>query len=105
MNLKANIFAQQENIEATALSLLKNSKGEAIEYLTNYSISSAEQTYKTWKQLGENLLLKYMDGISKNEFFKPKNIGYPDEFKKMIVEESGENLKMKKIEIDQTVAS
>ncbi len=98
--LEGTYLAQQENVEATALSLLKNSEGEAIEYLTSYSISSADQTYKTWKQLGENLLLKYMDGISKNELFKPKNIGYPDEFKKMIVEESGEKLKMKKTNVE-----
>lgn len=45
-----------------------------------------------------------MDGLSKTEFFKPKNIGYPEEFKKMIVEESGESLKMKTIFTDQTVA-
>ena len=98
--LEGKYLAQQENIEATALSLLKNSKGEAIEYLTNYSISSAEQTYKTWKQLGENLLLKYMDGISKNELFKPKNIGYPEHFQKMIIEESGQKLKMKKTSVE-----
>ena len=102
--LEGRYFAQQENIESTALSLLKNSKGEAIEYLTNYSISSAENTYKTWKQLGENLLLKYMDGLAKDESFRPKNIGYPDEFKKLIVEESGESLKMKVIKTDNTVA-
>ena len=45
-----------------------------------------------------------MDGVAKNEFFKPKNIGYPEEFKKIIVEESGESLKMKNIVTDQTVA-
>ena len=45
-----------------------------------------------------------MDGLSKTEFFKPKNIGYSDEVKKMIVEESGDNLKMKTIIIDQTYA-
>ena len=77
--IEGKYFAQQENIESTALSLLKNSKGEAIEYLTNYSIASAENTYKTWKQFGEHLILKYMDGLSKTEFFKPKNIGYSDE--------------------------
>ncbi|MBK7228649.1 MAG: C69 family dipeptidase [Ignavibacteriales bacterium] len=102
--IEGKYFAQQENIESTALSLLKNSKGEAIEYLTNYSISSAEQTYKTWKQFGEHLILKYMDGLSKTEFFKPKNIGYSDEVKKMIVDESGESLKMKTIITDQTYA-
>ena len=102
--IEGKYFAQQENIESTALSLFKNSKGEAIEYLTNYSISSAENTYKTWKQFGEHLIVKYMDGLSKTEFFKPKNIGYSDEVKKMIVEESGESLKMKTIFTDQTAA-
>jgi len=102
--LEGKYFAQQENIESTAISLLKNSKGEAIEYLTSYSIASAEQTYKTWKQFGEHLILKYMDGVVKTEFFKPKNIGYPEEFKKMIVDESGEALKMKKIIIDQNAS-
>ncbi len=102
--LEGKYFAQQENIESTALSLLKNSKGEAIKYLTDYSISSAENTYKTWKQFGEHLILKYMDGLSKTEFFKPKNIGYSDEVKKMIVEESGDDLKMKTIITDQTYA-
>ncbi|MBK7630916.1 MAG: C69 family dipeptidase [Ignavibacteriales bacterium] len=102
--IEGKYFAQQENIELTALSLLKNSKGEAIDYLTNYSIASAENTYKTWKQFGEHLIVKYMDGLSKTEFFKPKNIGYPEEFKKMIVEESGDALKMKTIITDQTVA-
>jgi tetratricopeptide (TPR) repeat protein len=43
-----------------------------------------------------------MDGLSKTEFFKPKNIGYSDEVKKMIVEESGESMKMKTIVTDQT---
>jgi len=45
-----------------------------------------------------------MDGVVKTEFFKPKNIGYPEEFKKMIVDESGEALKMKKIIIDQNAS-
>lgn len=102
--LEGKYLAQQENVEATALSLLKNSRGEAIEYLTNHSLQSAGITYSSWKKLGENLILKYMDGVAKTEFFKPKNIGYPDEFKKMIVEESGDKLKMKEIFTDHTVA-
>src|SRR5690606_24399438 len=75
-----------------------------IEYLTNHSLKSADITYTSWKKLGENLILKYMDGVAKTEFFKPKNIGYPDEFKKMIVEESGDALKVKQIFTDHTAA-
>jgi dipeptidase len=102
--LEGKYIAQQENVESTALSLLKNSRGEAIEYLTNHSLTSAEITYSRWKKLGENLILKYMDGVVKSEFFRPKNIGYPDEFKELIVSESGDKLKMKEIFTDHTAA-
>jgi dipeptidase len=102
--LEGKYIAQQENVESTALSLLKNSRGEAIEYLTNHSLTSAEITYSRWKKLGENLILKYMDGVVKTEFFRPKNIGYPDEFKELIVSESGDKLKMKEIFTDHTAA-
>jgi dipeptidase len=102
--LEGKYIAQQENVESTALSLLKNSSGEAIEYLTNHSLTSAEITYSRWKKLGENLILKYMDGVVKTEFFRPKNIGYPDEFKELIVSESGDKLKMKEIFTDHTAA-
>lgn len=102
--LEGYFLANQKTTEETALSLLKNSRGEAIEYLTNYSIGSAEKTYTRWKRLGEELLLKNIDGISKTEFFQPKNIGYPDHFKKRIVDESGDKLKMKKIVVDRELA-
>jgi len=45
-----------------------------------------------------------MDGVAKTEFFRPKNIGYPDEFKELIVSESGDKLKMKEIFTDHTAA-
>ncbi|MBK9096864.1 MAG: C69 family dipeptidase [bacterium] len=98
--LEGYYLAQQKTVDETALSLLKNSRGEAIEYLTNYSVASGEKTYERWKQLGEELLQKNIDGISKTEFFQPKNIGYPDHFKKRIIEESGDKFKMKEIITD-----
>jgi hypothetical protein len=102
--LEGYYLAQQKTVDETALSLLKNSRGEAIEYLTNYSVASGEKTYKRWKQLGEELLQKNIDGISKTEFFQPKNIGYPDHFKKRIIDESGDKFKMKEIITDPELA-
>lgn len=102
--LEGSYLAQQNMIEETALSLLKNSRGEAIAYLTDYSVAAGEKTYKRWKQLGEELLQKNIDGISKTEEFKPKNIGYPDEFKKLMIEEAGDKIKMKEIVADNEVA-
>jgi flagellar motor switch protein FliG len=67
--LEGYFIAQQKTIDETALSLLKSSKGETVEYLTNYSIGSAEQTYKLWKQLGEELLQKTL-----TEFLKQNSL-------------------------------
>ncbi len=102
--LEGFYLAKQNTVEERALSLLKNSKGEAIEYLTDYSIASGEKTYKRWKQLGEELLLKNIDGISKTEEFKPKNIGYSDHFKRLMIEEAGDKIKMKEIHTDKDLA-
>jgi dipeptidase len=95
--LEGMFASRQDEIEQTALSLYKNSKGEAIDYLTNYSHEMAALTYNRWKKLGEYLLLKYMDGVVKDEYFKPINVGYPDSFKKYIVDESGDALMVKKL--------
>jgi len=95
--LEGQYFAQQKDIEEKALQILKTSRRDAVEYLNNYSVEMADITIKNWKALGENLMVKYMDGISKDENHHPQNIGYPDDFKKQIVLIDGEKVKMKKI--------
>lgn len=94
--LESDFLAQQETVEKQALALLKNSKGQAIEFLTNYSVGAGEKTHKVWKELFETLVVKYMDGVKKNEYFTAVNIGYPEEFRKLIAEKDGAKLKMKK---------
>jgi dipeptidase len=98
--LEGTFLAQQDKIEEKALSLSKASKRDAIEFLNNYSLEAADMTVKRWKELGEFLILKYMDGVVKNEFFKPTNVGYPTEFKKLMVEVDGPKIKMKKLPIE-----
>jgi len=104
--LEGIFFVRQEEIESKALVLSKTSKRNAIEFLNNYSIEMAETTIKRWKKLGENLILKYMDGVVKNEYYQPKNVGYPAEFKKVLTETEGDKIKMKKLptEIEQSFA-
>jgi dipeptidase len=95
--LEGKFHSNQKNIEDVALTLYKQSPGKAVEYLTNYSIEMADLTIKKWKKLGEDLLVKYLDGIKKNEYGKPVNIGYTKEFKKYIVDESRDKYLMKKL--------
>lgn len=96
--LEGNFLANQNRVEETALSLLKKSKGECVEYLTNYSINAGLNTYNEWKKFFEFLNMKYMDGVVKDEYGKPIRVGYPEEFKKLIAKESSDIAKYKLIE-------
>ena len=82
------------------------SEVEARGFLTEFSITQAENSTNAWKKLGEYLLVKYMDGNIKkekdgkfvqNEAHIPPGIiraGYPDEFlRKMIKEYPGFKVK------------
>jgi dipeptidase len=95
--LEGIFLSQQEKIENTAAVLYKESKGKAVDYLTNYSVEMATMTYNTWKKFGETLIMKYMDGVVKDEYAKPINVGYPEEFKKEMVRENGDYLRMRQI--------
>ncbi len=70
--------------------------------LTNYSKNAGNYAVERWHRLFEFLLVKYMDGNVKQEengeFLRnpygyplpPEHIDYPDEWKKRIIEETGE---------------
>jgi dipeptidase len=84
-------------IDKVAVSM---SKEDAKAFLTNFSVTQAENSTASWKKLGEYLLVKYMDGNIKkekdgkflqNEFHIPPGIiraGYPEEFLRGMVKEN-----------------
>ncbi len=98
--LEGKFISKQKSVEDAAAALYNDSPEKAVRYLTDYSSEAAEITIKRWKKLGEDLILNNIDGIKKNEFNKPINIGYPNDFKKLIVQESGEKLKMRKLSVE-----
>ena len=98
--LEGGFMANQPEIEKTALEYYKTSPQMAREYLNEYSIGMAEKTIKSWKKLGEFLIFKYLDGNVKDELNKVKHPGYPEDWYKRIVEESGDFFKYKKTEKD-----
>jgi len=95
--LEGQFLSRQKEVEEKAVKLLSSSRAEALQFLTSYTVDAGKTVYTTWKKLSEDLLLKYMDGIKKNEFYKPVNIGFTDDFKAKIVTESGEKLAMRKL--------
>jgi dipeptidase len=70
--------------------------------LTNFSVQAGNSTVEKWHRLFEFLLVKYMDGNvkheEKGEFIRnpwgypvpPKHIDYPDHWKELILEKTGE---------------
>lgn len=75
-----------------------------MEFLTNHSKGTADKLVKDWRNFGEFLVMKYNDGVVKDEYGNPINVGYPEEFKKRMVDEAGDKIKMKQVqpEIDQS---
>ena len=89
-------------IDAGAKILYDQNPEMAIQFLTEFSHNSANSLVADWKKFGEFLLVKYLDGNIKQEkdgeFIRnpygyppsPKNLEYPDSWKKSVIEETGE---------------
>ena len=99
----------QEQVKAVdnqAVEMLKNDgEMEAIAFLTDFDAKAAANTVKRWKELDNYLLVKYLDSNVKQEEngefkrnghgypAKPKQPGYPDSWKKHLIEETGTRFK------------
>lgn len=94
-------------IDKAATSLLETEGEEmARRFLTEYSVNETNSTTKRWKELGQYLLVKYMDGnikreengkFSRNEYGQPANPhfpGYPEWWYKAIVNSTGDHFKV-----------
>lgn len=96
----------QEKIEKQAVAL--GSKKKAIKYLTKYTNEVVEDGVNKWKNLGQYLIVKYLDGVVKKEEngkFKqnpygladsPIRPGYSKEYYENVAKETGERYQVKK---------
>lgn len=94
-------------IDKAASEMYAKNPAEAVEFLTWFSASTADKATARWKQLGEYLMVKYMDGNMKKEEngqFKqngyglsasPSFPGYDEEYYRCIVKDAGDRLKVK----------
>ena len=96
----------QEQVKSTdnkALSLFAQDPTQAIAFLTEFSSQAGHNTVARWKELSNYLLVKYLDSnvkqVDENGNFlrnpygyplKPKQPGYPDSWKKQVIEGTGE---------------
>ncbi|VAW15492.1 Putative dipeptidase [hydrothermal vent metagenome] len=85
----------------------EESPQKARQFLTEYSVNTANNMTKRWKLLGQYLLVKYMDGNIKREKDgkferteygmapEPEQPGYPEWWYKAIVKSTGSHFKVK----------
>ena len=104
--LEGKFFSEQAETEKKALDLYKQSPDQAVQFLTNYSETQAQFAFDKWKKLGEFLIIKYMDGVVRKEkdgeFIRnehgkpssPERVGYPKEYYRKIVKETGDKYKV-----------
>jgi dipeptidase len=95
--LEGKYLAEVKRIDDAASSLYKQSPALAIDYLTQYSVDAGNATVKRWKQLGEFLLYKYLDGNVKTELGEVTHPGYPESWYRHIIHETGDKFKMKQL--------
>ncbi|HNX56140.1 MAG TPA: C69 family dipeptidase [Prolixibacteraceae bacterium] len=106
-SLEDKFVAYTPSVDQAAQSLWSSGKKtETLQFLTDYSVNQANGMTKEWKKLSQYLLVKFIDGNIKKEkdgaFERtetgmppgPSQPGYPDWWKKVIVGQTGDHLKM-----------
>jgi len=94
-------------VDKQAAKLFEQDKTEAIDFITNFSVNTANSLVTQWEKLFEFLVVKYIDGNVKQEengVFKwnkynaaPARVGnpeYPDWWKKQVIDATGDKLLM-----------
>lgn len=96
-------------IDAAAMSIYNESPQKAREFLTDYSVKTAQHLFDKWVKLDRYLLVKYIDGNVKKESApgcfldngngkeipaSPMFPGYNEKWKRAVKEEAGERLKV-----------
>ncbi|MCU0664576.1 MAG: C69 family dipeptidase [Myxococcota bacterium] len=95
--LEGGFLANQAAVERMAVDLHRRSPFLAQEYLTKYSHDQAVETVRRWRKLGENLLVKFLDGNVRDALGKPTHPGYTEDFYRDIAKDCGGLCEMKKL--------
>jgi dipeptidase len=95
-NFEKGFVEKQQEIDKIVATIAKTKgQSKAINtYLNEYSRKVSENVLKRWKKLGQELLMKYMDGNVRNEKGKAEHPPYPKHWYKRIVEENGDHFRV-----------
>jgi dipeptidase len=93
--LEGGFFAEQAQVERTALEKHRRSPEAARKYLTEYSVRQGEQVHMRWRRLGERLLVKYIDGNVRSDDGKVNHPKHSDSWYRHIVRDAGKRLEVR----------
>ncbi|MCP4663794.1 MAG: dipeptidase [bacterium] len=100
--IEGHFLALQPAVEKTALDLYETDPELMRRYLTDYSVSHAEEVVRRWRELGEELLTKYNDGyVVEGEVAEDDEgveRGYPESWLRSVVRERPEQFRLPKSE-------
>ncbi|MBK8010874.1 MAG: C69 family dipeptidase [Deltaproteobacteria bacterium] len=95
--LEGGFFARQPEVEAAALKLHAQAPELARDYLARYSAEQLDHTVTRWRKLGEDLLVKYVDGNVKGPLGEVMHPPYPDAWYRRMIAERGDFLRVKRL--------
>ncbi|MCL2040969.1 MAG: C69 family dipeptidase [Bacteroidales bacterium] len=101
---EAKYVKDVERIDAEAQQLFTQEPRRAAEFLTGFSVNTANNLVKEWKDFYHYLFVKYMDGNKKTaqpvpegyKYYAPKveHIRFGDDYYRVIIEKTGDKLKV-----------
>ncbi len=89
--LEGGLFDAQADLESRALAVYKKSPAKVEPLLTKYAHDTSEKVLARWRRLGEQLLMKYLDGNVRDKTGKVTHPGYPEHWYRRIVDERGDH--------------
>ena len=95
--LERGFFTAQPGVERKALALHKRSPAAARAFLTRYSSAQSDRMLARWRKLGEQLLLKFLDGNVRDAKGKVQHPEYPQAWLRRIVAERGEHFRLRRL--------
>ena len=93
--LEAGFFADQAEVEKTAVEKYRRSPEAARKYLTEYSVRQGEKVHAHWRRLGEQLVVKYIDGNVRDAAGKVNHPRHTDSWYRHIVRDTGRRLEVR----------
>ncbi|MCY1045277.1 C69 family dipeptidase [Corallococcus sp. bb12-1] len=90
--LEGQFLADQANVESIAQTLYKRTPEQARQYLTEYSLQQGDKVHARWRKLGEQLLVKYIDGNVRDATGKVNHPRYQDAWYRRIAADNGARL-------------